>query len=136
MSFYKTQIGRHFFERQIPQLIKAVEGLASAISKPAQTAVLPVEPDSEFLSELYYGNYEPGLFKEVPETSELTHAVNDAYAFLAETLSEESKERLELYLDKQSERHCANIKRAYESGFRTAMQLVFAGLSRSSGNAA
>ena len=40
MEFYQTQMGRTFFERQVPQLIDAVNALAAALSKPAPAAVL------------------------------------------------------------------------------------------------
>ena len=42
MEFYQTQMGRAFFERQVPQLIDAVNALAAALSKPVPAAVLPV----------------------------------------------------------------------------------------------
>lgn len=130
MNFYETRMGHAFFERQVPQLIQSIQDLTAAMNRPAQAAVLPVEPDPEFLSELYYGNYEPGIFKQTPEADELNHAVNQAYQALAETLSEQSRECLEAYLDAVANRNTADMKRAYESGFRAAVQMIMAGLSR------
>ena len=56
MEFYQTQMGRIFFERQIPQLIEAVNGLTAALSKPASAAVLPVSADPSFLRNLFFGD--------------------------------------------------------------------------------
>lgn len=131
MNFYETRMGRSFFEHQLPQLIRAIQDLTVALEKPAQQVTLPVEGDPEFLSELYYGNYEPGIFKSTPESAELIQKLNDAYGVLAETLSEESSARLDRYLEIAAERSAADARLAYESGFRTAVQMIVAGLSRS-----
>lgn len=130
MNFHETVMGRRFFEHQLPQLIKSIQGLTAALEKPPQAAVLPVEPDPNFLSELYFGNYECGVFKQTSETSELNQAVKRAYNTLAETLPERNREELEAYLDAAAERNSDNMRRAYESGFRTAVQMIMAGLSR------
>ena len=55
MEFYQTQMGRAFFERQLPQLIDAVNALAAALSKPVPAAVLPVSADPNFLRNLFFG---------------------------------------------------------------------------------
>ena len=130
MNFHDTVMGRRFFEHQLPQLIQSIQGLTAALAKPPQAAVLPVEADPEFLSELYFGNYESGVFKQTSETSELNQAVKRAYNTLVETLPDQSREDLEAYLDAAADRNSDDMRRAYESGFRTAVQLIMAGLSR------
>ena len=63
MEFYQTQMGRAFFERQLPQLIDAVNALAAALSKPVPAAVLPVSADPKFLRDagsLRRGHHEGG----------------------------------------------------------------------------
>ena len=130
MNFHDTVMGRRFFEHQLPQLIQSIQGLTTALDKPAQPAVLPVEPDSEFLSELYYGNYEPATFKSTPEGDKLIQELNAAYNALAETLSEESRGKLDLYLEIAGERNAMDARLSYESGFRTAVQMIMAGISR------
>ena len=131
MNFYETKMGRTFFEHQLPQLINAIQTLAAALDKPAQQVTLPVEGDPEFLSELYFGNYEPGIFKSTPEGDKLIQKLNDAYDALVETLSKESRDRLDHYLEIAAERSATDARLAYESGFRTAVQMIVAGLSRS-----
>ena len=129
MNFHETKMGHVFFEQQLPQLIQAVQALAAALDKPARQVALPVEGDPEFLSELYYGNYEPGIFKSTPDGDRLIQKLNDAYDVLVETLSEESSNRLDHYLEIAADRSAADARLAYESGFRTAVQMIVAGLS-------
>ena len=74
MEFYQTQMGRTFFERQVPQLIDAVNALAAALSKPAPAAVLPVAADSNFLRDLFFGDYEPEIYKVSPELQRFNRA--------------------------------------------------------------
>lgn len=131
MNFYETRMGRTFFEHQLPQLINAIQTLTAALNRPAQQVTMPVEGDPEFLSELYYGNYEPGIFKSTPEGDRLLQKLNDAYDAFAETLSKESRDRLDRYLEIAAARSATDARLAYESGFRTAVQMIVAGLSRS-----
>lgn len=129
MNFHDTKMGHIFFERQLPQLIQSIQALTAALDKPASQVLLPVEPDPSFLSELYFGNYECGVFKQTAEPNELEQAVKQAYNALAETLPERNREELEAYLDAAAERNSDNMRRAYESGFCTAVQMIMAGLS-------
>lgn len=130
MNFHDTTMGHIFFERQLPQLIRSIDALTAALVKPTQVASLPLEPDPEFLSELYYGNYEPGTFKQTPESAEHTRAINEARDALEVALPEAAQEKLRLYEDTLSMRDSDEIRWAYESGFRTAVQMLVAGLSR------
>lgn len=127
MEFYQTKMGHRFFEVHMPQLIKAIQGLSAALSNPTQAIALPVQPNPDFLSDLYHGNYEPDFIKQTPETSELTDAINEAHSLLVASLSDESQIQLSAYLDKLSERDSEDMRRAYESGFHTAIQMLLAG---------
>ena len=131
MNFYETRMGRTFFEHQLPQLINTIQTLTAALDRPAQQVILPVEGDPEVLSELYFGNYEPGVFKSTPESDRLIQKLNDAYDALVETLSKESRDRLDRYLEIAADRSATDARLSYESGFRTAVQMIVAGLSRS-----
>ena len=131
MNFYETRMGHTFFEHQLPQLINAIQALTAALDRPVQQVTPPVEGDPEFLSELYFGNYEPGIFKSTPEGDRMIQKLNDAYNALAETLSRESRDRLDHYLEIAADRSATDARLAYESGFRTAVQMIVAGLSRS-----
>lgn len=123
--------GTRFFERQLPQLIDAVNALAAALSKPVPAAVLPVSADPKFLRDLFFGDYEPEIFKVSPELQRLGQTVSQDYKALMATLSEDSMKLLEEYETAVSERNIAVTERAYEAGIRAAVQMIVAGLSPS-----
>lgn len=129
MEFYQTQMGRAFFERQVPQLIDAVNALATALSKPAPAAVLPVAADSNFLRDLFFGDYEPEIYKVSPELQRFNRAVDQAHTSLVATLPEDSMAQLEEYETALSERNIAVTEQAYQAGIRVAVQMIVAGLS-------
>ena len=129
MEFYQTQMGRAFFERQVPQLIDAVNALAAALSEPVPAA-LPVSADPNLLRDLFFGDYEPEIFKVSPELQRLGQTVSQDYKALTATLSEDSMKLLEEYETAVSERNIAVTERAYEAGIRAAVQMIMAGLSR------
>lgn len=130
MNFHDTQMGRNFFEHQLPQLIEAIQTLTAALDRSTQTVTLPVEADPEFLPNLYYGNYEAAIFVATPESREYTRAINAHHDELTALLSEEGLAKLEAYTQTLSRRDDADMERAYESGFRAAVQMIVAGLSR------
>ncbi len=131
MEFYQTQMGRAFFERQVPQLIDAVNALAAALSKPTPAAVLPVAADSNFLRDLFFGDYEPEIYKVSPELQRFNRAVDQAHTSLVATLPEDSVAQLEEYETALSERNIAVMEQAYQAGIRVAVQMIVAGLSPS-----
>ncbi len=130
MEFYQTKMGRTFFEHQVPQLIDAVNALAAALSKPAPAAALPVTADPKFLRDLFFGDYEPAIFKVSPELQRLNRTVDQDYKSLAATLSEDSMKRLEEYETAVSERNVAVMEQAYRDGVHAAVQMILAGISR------
>ena len=129
MEFYQTQMVRAFFERQVPQVIDAVNALAAALSKPAPAAVLPVAADSNFLRDLFFGDYEPEIYKVSPELQRFNRAVDQAHTSLVATLPENSVAQLEEYETALSERNIAVTEQAYQAGIRVAVQMIVAGLS-------
>ena len=132
MKFYQPQLGRIFFERQIPQLIEAVNTLAAALPKPVPAAVLPVSVDPAFLRDLFFGDYEPEIYKVSPELQRFNRTVEQAHKSLILTLSEDSIKQLEEYETALSERNIAVTEQAYKAGVRAAVQMIVAGLSSSS----
>lgn len=130
MDFHDTKMGHTFFEHQLPQLIRSIDTLSAVLGKPVQAIALPVETEPGFLSSLYYGSYEPGPFQQTLEGRELTRAVNAAHEELETMLSEQGREKLVKYQDTLTLRETADMQLAYESGFRTAVQMIVAGLSR------
>ncbi len=129
MDFHETKMGHNFFEHQLPELIKALNHLSSTLSNPVSVSKLPVLPDPKFLHDLYFGRYEPEVFKVQLENRQLNRAVSQARKALAETLTEESEKKLEAYEAALSERNTDLTELAYESGVRAAVQMIMAGLS-------
>ena len=134
MEFYQTQMGRAFLGRQVPQLIDAVNALAAALSKPAPAAVLPVAADSNFLRDLFFGDYEPEIYMVSPELQRFNRAVDQAHTSLVATLPENIVAQLEEYETALSERNIAVTEQAYQAGIRVAVQMIVAGLSPSISN--
>lgn len=129
MEFYQTQMGHIFFEHQIPQLIDAVNKLAASLAKPAPAAALPVSVDPKFLRDLFFGDYEPEIYKVSPELQRFNQTVDQAHKSLILTLSEDSIKQLEEYEAALSERNIAVTEQAYKAGVRAAVQMIVAGLS-------
>lgn len=131
MNFHDTKMGHIFFEHQLPQLVQAIQALTAALDKPVQSVALPVEADPEFLSKLYLGEYESAPFRQTPEGAEFTRAVIAAHEELEAALPESCHEKLMKYQDTLTMREGVDMQTAYESGFRTAIQMIVAGLSQS-----
>ena len=130
MDFHETRMGHNFFEHQLPELIKALNRLSATLSGPVPASELPVLPDPKFLHDLYFGRYEPEVFKVQMENRQLSRAVSQARKALVETLLEESEKKLEIYEAALSERNADLAELAYESGVRAAVQMIMAGLSQ------
>lgn len=129
MDFHKTKMGHTFFERQLPQLINAINTLAAAVSKPVPPAALPVAEDPQFLHDLFFGNYEPEVYKVSPELQRLNRTVSQAHNSLAQSLTQESLTKLEDYETALSERNIAVTEQAYKAGVHAAVQMILAGVS-------
>lgn len=128
MIFHDTKMWHIHFEEQLPHLIQAIQAFANTIEKPNQTVTLPMEADPDFLCELYHGNYEPETFKRTPESDALTQSINTAHDKLLEHLSLEARKKLVKYQDALFLRDASEIQQAYESGYRTTVQMIVAGL--------
>lgn len=130
MNFYETQMGRRFFEAQLPKLIHSLEQIADALGHPSHPLyTVPIEQNPNFLRDLYYGNYEPSVFREDGRHTELNHAVSAAEALLRKELRTNGAAlaAFDTYQRVQAERDGAVVEQAFESGYQTAMQMIVAG---------
>ena len=107
-----------------------MNALAAALSEPVPAA-LPVSADPNLLRDLFFGDYEPEIFKVSPELQRLGQTVSQDYKALTATLSEDSMKLLEEYETALSERNIAVTEQAYQAGIRIAVQMIVAGLSPS-----
>lgn len=136
MNFYETKMGSHFFNHQLPQLIQALQDIAVALSRPMMPVKLPMEVKADFLSDLYWGNYEPSVFQRNEETPKLDAAVMGARSALTEMLPAAAQDCFETYQAAVDSRTSVVVKRAYESGYCTAVQMILAGLAMPEENSA
>ena len=60
MNFYETQMGKNFFEVQLPRLIQVLEDISVSLSQKTESVTLPIAIPENFLVEFYYGNLEIG----------------------------------------------------------------------------
>lgn len=129
MYFHETKMGHIFFEHQLPQLIDAINALTASLSKSVTPAVLPAAADPEFLHDLFFGNYEPEIYKVTPELQWFDQGVNQARGPLAKTLSHKSERQLEEYEAALAARNIAVTEQAYRAGIHAAVQMILAGLT-------
>ena len=136
MNFHETMMGQKFFTNQLPRLINSLEGIRAALNREQKPVMVQVpEVQSDFLTELYYGNVEIGASSE--------RGYSDQYIkeLLADGVNEERIQELEekltpeqcsLYLRCQeviSKFAEQEAGRMFEHGFQLAIQLIVAGLS-------
>ena len=131
MNFHETIYGHRFFEAQLPNLIKAMERIADGLAHLEAGSPQSTTPTSSFLHDLYYGDYEPSVFKTQSEhQKQLNHNASMAEELLRQKMgnSPEAIAALEAYQLAAGE--CSSIvaEQAFESGFQTAVQMLVAGL--------
>ena len=128
MNFYETKMGHIFFNHQMPELIRTLQEIATALSKPAPAAVqLKDVGEPDFLHNLFYGNYEPDIYGCVTVPSRLDQNVKEAEKALLPALGE-SKKLFEQYQAAIYERSSI-AEQSYCSGYRTAVQMIVSGLT-------
>lgn len=131
MNFYETQMGRRFFDAQLPRLIHALEQIADTMARSSHPpCTIPLEQNPDFLRDLYYGDYEPSVFREDGRHTELNHAVSAAESALRRELRTNGAAltAFDAYQRAQAERDSAVVEQAFESGYQTAVQMIVAGL--------
>ena len=129
MNFHETKMGTIFFNQQIPELIKALRDIATALSKPVPAAIRLAETgEPDFLHNLFYGNYEPDIYGCVTVPSRLDQNVKEAEKALLPALGQ-SQRLFEQYQTAVSERDSAIAEQSYCCGYRTAVQMIVSGLT-------
>lgn len=120
MNFHETICGRRFFDAQLPHLIKALERIADGLTQPKMSLPHGMTIEPNFLHDLYYGEYEPSVFKEQDKKQQvLNHTVSAAETALRGELSKTpaALAAFEVYQTAAGERNSAVIEQAFESGY-------------------
>jgi len=128
MEFHETQMGRRFFEGQLPKLIHVLEDIASSLSQKAVPLSLPTELPENFLEELYYGNLEIGVCSREGYTN---HYEKEIISMQDELQAKLTPEQWVLYQECNAligERNLKEANRMFQHGFRLAVNLIVAGL--------
>lgn len=128
MNFYETKMGSIFFNSQLPQLTRALQEIASALSRPAHSIKLEDTADPDFLHDLLYYMYETEVFGNRAQFSSLDADVRQAEAAIL-AVPGQSRELFEQYQQAASRRNDAEIERAFCSGYRAGVHAVLSGIS-------
>ncbi len=139
MNFHETKMGHDFYERTAPRIATALEVIAKRLDTPATAAVLPntCEIPADFLAELYQGNYDPS---DEPDTEEVVRCTAEIMAYedaLRATVTPDIWKKIDHMLFLINKRVDGQLEQAFAAGYRSAMMMVMAGLTRpGSGKAA
>ena len=140
MNFHETKMGSIFFNSQIPKLIRALQDIASALSKPAPAApdgtalfnpIPAIKMDDmaepNFLHDLLYWMYETDVFGNRAQLASFDADVTQAEGLLMPALAQ-SRELFEQYQSAVSRRNDAEIERAFCCGYRAGANALLNGL--------
>lgn len=133
MQFHETGMGSRFFQGQLPKLIKALEGIAAALSAPAPVCQVPMEVSPDFLSDLYFGGYDPSAAPESEDQRRCTKKIMAYQENLRSMCGDTVWEQIEEYRSLLDERGSIEREQAFSEGVRIAMRMVAAGLSAPKG---
>lgn len=131
MEFYKTVMGKCFFDIQLPKLIGALEDISTALLQKPTQVTLPAAPSKNYLEELYYGNLEIGAFSAERYTSDGMQEIILLQEELKATLTQEQWELFMKYNTMVNNRSSDETCRLFQHGFRLAVNLIAAGLQES-----
>lgn len=130
MNFHETMMGQKFFTNQLPRLINSLEGIRAALNREQKPVMVQVpEVQSDFLTELYYGNVEIGASSERGYSDQYIKELLPLQKKLEEKLTPEQWSlylRCQEVISKFAEQEAG---RMFEHGFQLAVQLIVAGLS-------
>lgn len=130
MNFHETMMGQKFFTNQLPRLINSLEGIRAALNREQKPVMVQVpEVQSDFLTELYYGNVEIGASSERGYSDQYIKELLPLQKKLEEKLTPEQWSlylRCQEVISKFAEQEAG---RMFEHGFQLAIQLIVAGLS-------
>lgn len=132
MSVFETKLGQKFFEYQVPTLIRLLEDLVRRPS--CLVPPVPVQTNPKILRDFFNGLYQPG--EEAAATKTAAYAVQSKELKALEEqlrgqISHENWLLVERYCHALVERDGEELEIAFETGFRSATQLLIAGLAES-----
>lgn len=139
MNFHETKMGHDFYEGTVPRIANALEVIAKRLDAPATAAVLPsaCEVPAGFLAELYQGSYDPSDEPDSEDVARCTAEILAEEDTLRAAVSPDIWRQFDHILSLVNKRGDRQREQAYAAGFRSAIMMVMAGLTRpGSGKAA
>lgn len=130
MNFHETVYGRRFFESQLPKLIRALENISASLPQPGASGSGKLVINPDFLHDLYYGDYEPSVFKTQSEKQkQFNHNASVAEELLRQKICNSSAALAAFEAYQLAAGECSSIvaEQAFESGYQTALQMLAAG---------
>jgi len=139
MNFHETKMGHDFYEGTVPRVVKALETIAKRLDTLPAAIVLPdtCEVPANFLAELYQGGYDPSGEPDTEDVARCTAEIMAAEDALRAAVPPDIWAQTDRTLSLVNKRGDRQREQAFAAGFRSAMMLVMAGLTRpGSGKAA
>lgn len=129
MEFYETQQGRVFYEGTLPRLTKALEKIAESLSAPALCISNTQEVPKDFLTNFYWGNYDPCDGPDSEEVVQCSSKIEEAQKSIRAQVAPEVWAQIENIISLISQRNDIERAEAFAEGFRSATTMLAAGLS-------
>lgn len=129
MNFYETKMGQSFYEGTLPQIASALEKIAGYLSAPTPCIRMAQEVPKDFLSELYWGNYDPSSEPDSEESAQYSAEISMAQEAFKAQVTPEVWEQVEHIFSLISRRSDVDRAEAFAAGFRSAAAMLAAGLS-------
>lgn len=130
MEFYETKQGRIFFENTLPQIAKSLEKIAESLSTPTPCIRMVQEIPKDFLKDLYWGKYDPSGEPDSRETSQYSAEIRVAQEALQAQIAPDVWSQVDSIFELIAKRNCIDRAEAYELGYRAAITMLAAGLSK------
>lgn len=130
MEFYQTVQEKRFFEHTLPQIVKSLGKIAESLSAPASSIRIAQEVPKDFLTELFWGNYDPSGKPDSEASAQCCAEISEAQEVIKAQVSPDVWAQVENIFALISRRNDIDRAEAYATGFRAAATMLAAGLSK------
>lgn len=130
MEFYETKQGRIFYEGTLPRIVVALEKIAGSLSAPTPSLRIAHEVPEDFLTDLYWGNFDPSGGPDSEESAQCSAEIKAAQETVKSQVKPEVWEQIDNVFSLISRRSDIDRAEAYAAGFRSAATMLAAGMSK------
>ena len=129
MEFYQTKQGQIFYESTLPRSVVALEKIAGSLSAPMPSVCIAHEVPEDFLTDLYWGNYDPSGGPDSEESIHCSAEIKAAQETVKAQVTPEVWEQIDNIFSLIARRSDVDRAEAFIAGFRSAATMLAAGLS-------